>query len=1211
MERITRGSHGPRIGTHLCRIAFASMIGVWLAPPPAIAQGPATEELVFSFVASPTGTLPLNSALDAIDLSSGVRRPLIDAPPPGICRRGRTADAAGSLYFGTDRANGLDLRRQRASGQIETVASLVNVPGGDSFSEFYTCENLDLAINPMTNELVFSYASTETGSAFLKGAIDAIDLSTGARRPVARAPVVMSRDPLTGAPTDVGDLCDQGLTTDASGNVYFASVRADGLELRRRSASGQETRLAVLINGPLAFYGCANLDLEINPLSGELLFKFAGAETASQFFTGRIDALVPGGARRPLVRAQILPGGDPFEEIGDLCWMGLASNRNGDTFFATQRKDGLALMRASISGATSTVLALDDVMGIDVPRALYNCFNLDLTLRTPPPEVRAIEVTQVVQTWTNDVPLLQGKATFARVHIQDRALPGVLKFHPNPPGVCLRAFDSSGKEIDGPISPLVGGVFTRSAENVRTELAASATFHLPDAWTRRADAVSLVAQGTPPGVPCSRLKQLAGPAVAGFGLGCNDPAEPGGTSGDCVVSVVFQPPPRPDFELVRIVFSGKVGAATLDDADEQLHRLRAMYPFAEAKRTKSLLMVSGNPPRSESESRALLKRLIAERVQQGGCIPLFCGKILYGFYRDAAFPGGVAGIATRAMAGVGLVRKRTQSAFVAGHEVAHILGVRHAVSGKVFPLPNGQKGGACGEAPEASSVPDFPDFSFFGPVGLRPTLGPLDAGPDAEAFGFDSLLFPRKAGEPSPVIDPRQTFELMGYCRGVVSDDTWTSVSTYESLLGELQASFPTVGNSSATTSQRVFYGTVEDDGSVELEAPVRSVVSSSAAAASGDFRLDVLDAQGQVLGSRRFSPVPTIIDPGGPPRAGLFVVPMEDRPGVVGARISRGGVPVAEIQASPNPPQVTVVAPNGGERLGNGPIVVRWRGSDADGDPLTYAVQVSTDDGQTWSTVTALLEAETLTLPPDAMGGTDRGRVRVVASDGFLDASDGSDAPFLVSNRPPLARIVRPSSGVLLVGEQQLELEGEASDLEDDAAALSTQFVSSIDGALGPGPRLLVPRSSLSDGTHTLSFRVTDSAGATAEDSISLRVEAEGADSDLDRIPDAIDNCPVFINPFQEDTGGVAGLEDPTGRQPDGIGDACQCGDNSDDGVVDLVDVVALARAFAGLPGPFAPEKCSIDSDPVCGGGDLQGLRAQLVAPTPSVAQTCQAANP
>jgi hypothetical protein len=79
-------------------------------------------------------------------------------------------------------------------------------------------------------------------------------------------------------------------------------------------------------------------------------------------------------------------------------------------------------------------------------------------------------------------------------------------------------------------------------------------------------------------------------------------------------------------------------------------------------------------------------------------------------------------------------------------------------------------------------------------------------------------------------------------------------------------------------------------------------------------------------------------------------------------------------------------------------------------------------------------------------------------------------------------------------------------------------------------------------------------------------------------------DNCPYIYNPNQEDTGSVA--SDP----PDGVGDACQCGDVTGDGLCNGADATFVTRQALGLlsPGfanncPNYTNSCEVDADGNC----------------------------
>ncbi len=120
--------------------------------------------------------------------------------------------------------------------------------------------------------------------------------------------------------------------------------------------------------------------------------------------------------------------------------------------------------------------------------------------------------------------------------------------------------------------------------------------------------------------------------------------------------------------------------------------------------------------------------------------------------------------------------------------------------------------------------------------------------------------------------------------------------------------------------------------------------------------------------------------------------------------------------------------------------------------------------------------------------------------------------------------------------------------------------------------------------------------------------------DADGDGIADPVDVCPFAPNGIaQAATPGVGNQTDASG---DGIGDACQCGDTSDDGRIDIDDLTAL-RAYlvdpvgAPLSQP-ALDKCNVIAPGVpCGVAQVVPLaRATLPVPLPpGIAQVCPAA--
>jgi hypothetical protein len=110
--------------------------------------------------------------------------------------------------------------------------------------------------------------------------------------------------------------------------------------------------------------------------------------------------------------------------------------------------------------------------------------------------------------------------------------------------------------------------------------------------------------------------------------------------------------------------------------------------------------------------------------------------------------------------------------------------------------------------------------------------------------------------------------------------------------------------------------------------------------------------------------------------------------------------------------------------------------------------------------------------------------------------------------------------------------------------------------------------------------------------------------DVDGDLVANAADNCPFVANAGQSDTGGVG-----SGSAPNGIGDACECGDVNGDGSVTIVDATIVTRALLVPPTAALarPELCDVGGTPGCSAADAVVIRrALLVPPTAEIAPRC-----
>ncbi len=119
----------------------------------------------------------------------------------------------------------------------------------------------------------------------------------------------------------------------------------------------------------------------------------------------------------------------------------------------------------------------------------------------------------------------------------------------------------------------------------------------------------------------------------------------------------------------------------------------------------------------------------------------------------------------------------------------------------------------------------------------------------------------------------------------------------------------------------------------------------------------------------------------------------------------------------------------------------------------------------------------------------------------------------------------------------------------------------------------------------------------------------ANAADDDGDGVPNCLDNCRNEPNPSQSDVGGIGAA-----APPDGIGDACQCGDVSGNGRVTPADATLVTRSLLTPPTATLarPDLCNVGGNAACTTADAVILtRSLLVPPTATLQLVCPAALP
>jgi ligand-binding sensor domain-containing protein len=361
-------------------------------------------------------------------------------------------------------------------------------------------------------------------------------------------------------------------------------------------------------------------------------------------------------------------------------------------------------------------------------------------------------------------------------------------------------------------------------------------------------------------------------------------------------------------------------------------------------------------------------------------------------------------------------------------------------------------------------------------------------------------------------------------CNGIESNDTQLFEPVdYAPLMQSIRSLNSTgtgVVASSLTTASQVFnlIGVMDATGIVtRSDSYLLPAGAEVTPLSTGPYYLAFLDASQHVLALDGF-PVSFIHTHGGEGGATVFRVsrPMPD--GAAHVQVRRNSTSLVTYTISANTPAVTLTLPTGGSFGASEGITTTWTASDADGDPLTFALSYSGDDGVTWQVIESGVTEASLVWNTALVRGTATGsfsRVRVVASDGF-NTAEAISARFTVAGKPPIVTITAPQTPTAYVEGQLIRLEGLATDLEDGLLSpASLQWSSDRDGSLGAGE---TTSAMLTVGTHLIALRGTDRHGNVVTDTLAVTIES---DFDGDGIPDAgeSDN---FWNP--EDAGSLTG---------------------------------------------------------------------------------------
>lgn len=688
-----------------------------------------------------------------------------------------------------------------------------------------------------------------------------------------------------------------------------------------------------------------------------------------------------------------------------------------------------------------------------------------------------IEITQGIQDLNNSVPLIEGKRTFVRVYVHSTS-----GLHPTT--ATLNVVSGALNQKLLPIAPGGPLINVRPTYN-RLWPYHAFLFELP-LWATFVDTLTLTAVVNPP-LPWRP----------------HDPVETSYSNNTLVAVVSFDYVAKLHLVLADqpYTFNNVTYAPTAYDRWKAAHWLEQVFPLSQVKiYIRTLPTMPGARQLNDDGLWDLttpycgwlgLYLAYQKAVIFGNPFVPFQSAFYalvaddMGFMQGCAQRGGLLTYTGYTRTGAGPTGDKTwgwdydgtYGDWYTGHELGHAFGRPHVRGG-----PGVVKGG-CGGEDKAVKHNDngriSPTTNIFDPTAI---------------FGFDpwNLILGI-----NPILGPNWS-DVMTYC-----PYQWISKVTYLKLKEVLGAYVPLAAEAALqpATPQDVLavFGTLNPQTEAVTLLPVSTLfdLPDVTLPEPGPYAIVLRDGDGSELA--RYPFIPGGLEPGPAPTdydepdlatitALVPAVPNATRLEIEGP----SGV-LHTIEAGLALPAVQLTAPNGGEVL-TGPITATWTASDEDGDPLTFNVAYSPDNGLSWEPVALFITTTQVVIPATNLPESDMGRLRVTASDGLHSAQDTSDNIFTIPNHLPTGEIVAPATDITVAASQTVALAGQVYDIDlgmlDET---SLEWVSDQDGSLGYGANLSV--AGLSVNLHEINLVADDGHGPITLDQVIVVVVASPND--------------------------------------------------------------------------------------------------------------------
>ena len=364
--------------------------------------------------------------------------------------------------------------------------------------------------------------------------------------------------------------------------------------------------------------------------------------------------------------------------------------------------------------------------------------------------------------------------------------------------------------------------------------------------------------------------------------------------------------------------------------------------------------------------------------------------------------------------------------------------------------------------------------SFHAPCGgpnqdpNYPTYDNYPSGSIGE-FGFNTVT--------SAVFNPAVAYDFMSYCSPV-----WVSPYMYRRLFScyAQAAANQIFGAAEFVSNPRKHLDlllTIYRNCKIEIHGTPKLIDATPRVPTGVDtpYFIELRDNDDRILRAQRLLLSDAHVDLEAGPLDFAVEIPWSDATSHI--VVCKGCEELTTIKVGEAPPNVTVVSPKKGHKLG-GVQRVEWQ-IDGGADGVKSFVRYSHDGGRLWQHLASELSKTWLEVNVDLLPSGEEAFFEVLAVRGIQTATARS-ATFVVSPQDCQVGIVVPEDGASFIESSSVHLFGFAHSPEGSVGSDTLLWTSDVDGRIGIGQDLVTHQ--LSVGTHRITVSAPDACGSATD---------------------------------------------------------------------------------------------------------------------------------